>query len=220
MWLLSAGAEVFWSRRRRPFGRRWPKCRRCILGKEIAGLGGGGIFRNSVWQNRLGVWAEGFSGGGGGPRGSVQPRRWQPEYRFKVRSEEADPVDGGCPRGGRCLGVRWKRLIFLDSGSRGLRRRSLGRWRAGNPGGEEDPEDGDGPRGGRGLRIQRSGNGSVGLHLVGLFWLGNDGWRWAKPGRMTSTHLKRMKMASAEARGDDALGALTTRRLPLRISLI
>uniref|UniRef100_A0A0E0EYS5 Uncharacterized protein n=1 Tax=Oryza meridionalis TaxID=40149 RepID=A0A0E0EYS5_9ORYZ len=95
------------SRRRRPFGRRWPKRRRCILGKETAGLGGGGIFRSSVWQNRLGVRAEGFSGGGGGPRGS------------------ADPVDGGYPRGDRCLGVRVEEIDFPRQ--RGLQRRPLGR---------------------------------------------------------------------------------------------
>uniref|UniRef100_A0A0D9ZZU6 Uncharacterized protein n=1 Tax=Oryza glumipatula TaxID=40148 RepID=A0A0D9ZZU6_9ORYZ len=63
-------AEVFWSRRRRPFGRRWPKRRQHILGKETAGLGGGGIVRSGVWQKCLGVRAEDFSGGDGGPRGS------------------------------------------------------------------------------------------------------------------------------------------------------
>uniref|UniRef100_A0A0D3FYF8 Uncharacterized protein n=1 Tax=Oryza barthii TaxID=65489 RepID=A0A0D3FYF8_9ORYZ len=58
-------AEVFWSQ------RRWPKRRRRILGKETAGLGGGGIVRSEVWQKRLGVRAKDFSGGGGGcPRGS------------------------------------------------------------------------------------------------------------------------------------------------------
>uniref|UniRef100_A0A0E0DQ80 Uncharacterized protein n=1 Tax=Oryza meridionalis TaxID=40149 RepID=A0A0E0DQ80_9ORYZ len=152
MRLLRAAAEVFRSRWRRPFGRRWPKRHRRILGKETAGLGGGGIVCSGVWQKRLGVRAEDFSGGGGGPRGSVEPRRWWPECRCKVRSEEADPVGGGCPRGGRCLRVRVEE-IFLDGGCRDLRRRPLGQRRAGNPGGKEDPEDGGGPRGGRGLGI-------------------------------------------------------------------
>ncbi|BAS90279.1 Os04g0539200 [Oryza sativa Japonica Group] len=65
---------------------------------------------------------------------AIEPRRWRPECRCKVRSEEADPVGGGCPRGGRCLGVRVEE-IFLNGSCRGLRRRPLGRRRAGSPGG-------------------------------------------------------------------------------------
>uniref|UniRef100_A0A0E0HF56 Uncharacterized protein n=1 Tax=Oryza nivara TaxID=4536 RepID=A0A0E0HF56_ORYNI len=99
-----AVAEVFWSRRRRPFGLRWPKRRQRILGKETAGLGGGGIVHSGVWQKCLGVRAEDFSGGDGGPRGSD---RTETESRWKrFSSTTAAEVFNNGPWGGDELGVQ------------------------------------------------------------------------------------------------------------------